>query len=206
MMSFCFLCSLLLVGWSVAVSLDTGAIRNKRQGECDTVGIAQNCSQDIYDIDAESQYHNLTEYRIRLNKEAAIKCTEPCFTALQDHYQCVGAGDLDSACLQHNGTYCYPLFLTEVIGDTNLIGNISRHCNGSINDCGGEQCQNLVQTIADRLGCCDSAIFESGLVFPRNTSEICQLDLDDSCDSAGVTIAFFGLVVMVAIIVISLIQ
>ena len=64
MMSFCFFCSLLLVGWSVAVSLDTGAIRNKRQEECDPDGIAQRCSQDINDINAQSQFLNLTEYRI----------------------------------------------------------------------------------------------------------------------------------------------
>ena len=87
----------------------------------------------------------------------------------------------------------------------NLIGNISRHCNLSFNAY-GEQCQNFAQTIADRLGCCDSVIFESGLVYPRNASEICQIDFDDSCDSAGVTIAFFGLVVMVAMVAISLIQ
>ena len=207
-MSFCFFCSLLLVGWSVAVSLDTGAIRNKRQEECDTVGIAQRCSQNITDIDAGSQLLNLTEYRIRLNKQAAIRCTEPCFTALQNYYVCAGEADRlrelnQFSCLEYNDVYCAPIVFVESQNGSFLS---NEPCGDFTFTVCEQECREAMQNNVGVLGCCGVEIVNGGFFFPPDAAELCGVDLGGCSGSASSTASIFVSLVVVVMVTIGLIQ
>ncbi len=111
------LCCLVLVGLNFAVSVDIAATKHKRQTDCNFAVL--DCFSQISSVQLDAARSNLTEYRIRSNTVASIRCTEPCFTAIQDFYKCQGDTDqLDLLnnyqCVQYEGTYCEPLATVEL--------------------------------------------------------------------------------------------
>ena len=190
-------------------------IVKRQEEECDEDGVADACLSLIEDIDSRNFRSNTTEFNLRVNAETVIRCTEPCFSILRSYYECTGATeDLRELtlhqCLQYNGTYCYPRFRME-----SQQGNFQRSdesCgNFTFNVC-SDQCQEDTQHNIGILGCCGTAIANSGFFGEPEAFALCGIDLnacsttdtdpdDDTGDAAaGFNASFFGLVVALVIV------
>ncbi len=203
------LCCLVLVGSNFAVSIDIAATKHKRQ-DCDVNGTALDCFTQINnaEVDADSSLPNLTEYLIRSNTVASIRCTEPCFRPIQNFFECQGDTDeltfLNYQCVQYEGTYCEPI--VNIGFEEGTLTPASTGCGDYTFDVCPDECRNVTRNNIAALGCCGREIYRTIVAF-SNLAELCGIDIDSFCSgSARLTASLFGAVAMVAMVAIGLLQ
>ena len=161
----------------------------KRQAECEGDGTATICLQLLQLVDSSDFDDDITEFTIRALAEAAITCTEPCFSALQTYYECTEDAETLRAlnqfsCLQFNGTYCRPM-----AGIVRVQGNLmsDEPCGNYTFDTCPEACRNVIMNNVERLGCCGNIIANSGFFAEPEAFALCGIDLDPkSCEVCSV--------------------
>ncbi len=204
------LCCLVLVGSNIAVSVDIAATKHKRQ-DCDVDGTALVCFSRISNVHLFAASSNLTEYRILSNTVASIRCTEPCFTAFQNLYECQGDTDQlallnNYQCLQYEGTYCEPL-VNVGLEEGTIISSGDEACGDYTFDVCPDECATITRNEIASLGCCGREIVRGGYFLSTETAELCGIDVDSFCSgSARLTASIFGAVTMVTMLAIGLLQ
>ncbi len=207
------LCCLVLVGSNISVFVDTTATKRKGQ-DCDIfIEAASDCFLQIHNarVDAVNSLPNFTEYLILSNTVATIRCTEPCFTPIQNFYEC--QGDTDELtnfnqfqCVQYEGTYCEPLFQVGFQEGTLIEASACGETNTFDVPC-PDECRNVTLNNLAVLGCCGREVYRANSALSTNVTVLCGIDIDSFCSgSAKLTASIFGAVTMVTMLAIGLLQ